>query len=83
MKLLEVTCEVTPTSSVRIATMVILLAAIVVRPSVTWPSVSRTKKRFMMTIASDRAQVTIPGDVERSADYFARADVVYDRRIKE
>lgn len=36
-----------------------------------------------MTIASGRAQVTIPGDVERSAGYFARADAVYDRRIKE
>jgi hypothetical protein len=83
VKLLEVTCEVTPPSYVRIATVAILLAAIVVRPSAPRPSVSRTKNRLIMTIASDRAQVTIPGDVERSAGYFAGADAVYDRRNKE
>ena len=63
--------------------MAILIAAIVVRPSVPWPLVSRTKNRLIMTIASDRAQVTIPDDVERSAGYLTRVDAVYDRRIKE
>ena len=39
--------------------------------------------RLIMTIANGRAQVTIRGDVERSTGFFARADAVYDRRIKE
>jgi catalase len=39
--------------------------------------------RLITTIASGLAQVTIPGVVERSISYFARADEEFGRRITE
>lgn len=36
-----------------------------------------------MTIASGLGQVTIPGVMESSISYFAKADAVYGRRIEE
>jgi len=39
--------------------------------------------RLIMTIAGGLAQVTIPGVVERSISYFAKADAEYGRRIEE